>query len=259
MKHTFIYEAVMMNPETAQALLDTNHDLNRSRKPSRIATYANDMIEGRWILTYEPIGIDVNGKLMNGQNRLSAVIRANVEVPMMIVRNVPLDNMSVIDSGLQRNAIDASMVLKLDVPNRVSYIQATRRMMTGFMKSHCGRTPSNTAVLEFLNKYRDGLDFAFEVLPGKIPGITQATVRAVIARAHYTSDKNKLKLFGSQLLSGISLEPVLVHFRTWLLTYKVSVYEVYAKTENALMGFLTKQEFNGRLTAAKSELFNLPE
>ena len=42
--HSFKFEAVMMDPESAQKLLDTNHALQRSHKPNRIQSYMKDMV-----------------------------------------------------------------------------------------------------------------------------------------------------------------------------------------------------------------------
>jgi len=208
-------------------------------------------------LTYECIALDENDKLINGQNRLSACVRSGKTVPMMIVRNVPTINMTVIDSGLARTTVDASVVMGLDVSNRQQYIRTTRRMLEGLciVKHHI----SNTAILEFLETHKKALDFAYEILPTKVPHITTAPVRAVIARAYYHCSQNKLREFAKILITGISTNEPVIHFRNWLLANPgLRGWEIHAKAETALKMFLGDLPFNGKLHGTKEELFPLP-
>jgi hypothetical protein len=79
---------------------------NRNILPTRVARYAADMAAGRWMQNGESIVFGEDGRLQNGQHRLSAVVRAGVSVPMIIVRGVQDEAYDSMDSGRPRSAAD---------------------------------------------------------------------------------------------------------------------------------------------------------
>jgi len=83
-------EVTNITPELAKELLK-NNKANRSILTKRVNQYANDIINGNWQLNGEAICIDENGDLLNGQHRLSAVIKANRHVQMLVVTGVSPD------------------------------------------------------------------------------------------------------------------------------------------------------------------------
>lgn len=102
----FSAQVETISPELARAYLGYNTK-NRRLKDNRVKTYARDMVAGNWRLTGEAIKFDTEGRLIDGQNRLHAVIEANVSVQILVIRNVASDAMDVMDSGAVRSAADA--------------------------------------------------------------------------------------------------------------------------------------------------------
>lgn len=80
---------------------------NRKFKDTAIKTYANDMAAGNWSMTGEPVKFDKYGTLLDGQNRLMAVIEAHLVIPMMVVYGLEPDTQDVMDTGVKRAASDA--------------------------------------------------------------------------------------------------------------------------------------------------------
>ena len=78
----------LITPEIAQELIDNHNANNPRRKINRnvVSAYAVDMANGAWNLNGEPIVIDANGEIKNGQHRLLAVIAAGVPVFMYVLR-----------------------------------------------------------------------------------------------------------------------------------------------------------------------------
>lgn len=98
---------VLVTPEYAQYLIDRNADNQRYKKEGRIAGYSRDMAHGLWKdRTGETLKIDPDGRFIDGNNRMHAVVRANVPVIFDIAWNVPTDRMLVIDGGASRNTKD---------------------------------------------------------------------------------------------------------------------------------------------------------
>jgi hypothetical protein len=63
------------------------------------------MVEGRWHEpSTDPIAFTTNGELLNGQHRLTALIRSGVTLDMLVAYDVPEDLFDVIDTGRKRQA-----------------------------------------------------------------------------------------------------------------------------------------------------------
>lgn len=101
------YWRVTITPKQAAQLLKRNVKNNRRLKRKK-ETYARDMRNGLWLVgTGETIKFNEKGELCDGQNRLTAVVLADVSVTMDIKTMVPDNAFKVIDSGVQRNDGDA--------------------------------------------------------------------------------------------------------------------------------------------------------
>lgn len=94
-----------ITPDAAAQLVGTMGRNRRSRRP-RVEQYARDMKEGRWTLNGATVVIDRDGKLLDGQHRMAAVVEAGVAVNMMVVRGVDTDAMPTIDTGMARTYSD---------------------------------------------------------------------------------------------------------------------------------------------------------
>ena len=86
----------------------------RNARDRAIHRYAQDMKAGKWILTHQGIAFDDKERLIDGQNRLWAVVRSKVTVLMTVTTGVPhngkLTAMDVIDIGSPRTVAQAFQV-----------------------------------------------------------------------------------------------------------------------------------------------------
>jgi hypothetical protein len=95
---------VKVTPELATKWL-ANPARNRTVGPTglrNVHRYARDMISDRWKQTYEPVRFDVEGKLMDGQHRMLAVIEAKRPVEFLVVKGLDGGVITCIDVGLIR-------------------------------------------------------------------------------------------------------------------------------------------------------------
>lgn len=105
------YERVLVTPSMARQWLDKRPDNQRTEKRGKITAYARDMKSGRWDEnTAEFIKFDVNDKLIDGQNRLLAVILADIPITFDVAHGLPSAAMLVLDSGAPRGASDAMKI-----------------------------------------------------------------------------------------------------------------------------------------------------
>lgn len=101
------FERVLVTPEKAANWLKANADNQRNRKTSKIPMYARDMLAGRWNSeTGETIKISAKGRLLDGQNRLEAVVLSGAPIWFDVAFDVPDAAMLVIDTGAARTAAD---------------------------------------------------------------------------------------------------------------------------------------------------------
>lgn len=100
------FEIAQVTPEMASAWLGKNHG-NRNQRPMKIDLYERDMREQRWLVTGETIKFDWDGRLIDGQHRLEAVIGSGQTVTMLVVRNLDPAAQAVIDTNAKRSAADA--------------------------------------------------------------------------------------------------------------------------------------------------------
>lgn len=99
-------EVEQIDPATAEKMLESNTH-NRTLRRTDIALYARDMAAGKWQVTGEAVKFDRDGRMIDGQHRLHAVIRAAVTVPMLVIRGLDPQSQDVMDTGRRRNASDA--------------------------------------------------------------------------------------------------------------------------------------------------------
>ncbi len=97
-------EVVNVTPTIAKEFLLHNKH-NRALSQRCINKYAADMRAGEWRLTGETIAFYENGDLKDGQHRLSAVLKAGISVPMIVVRGID-DRVKMHDLGHKRSTRD---------------------------------------------------------------------------------------------------------------------------------------------------------
>lgn len=144
---------VLFTPELAEVVLDTrNYERQRPIK-QKVEQYAADMRNGKWRLTKsDPILFTKQGKLINGQHRLSAVKMSGISQMFYVATGADETEFQVIDTGISRTAADG---LKGLVRNANGVAALSRRMlniMRGYaIDSHAGvkKVVTNADVQEY--------------------------------------------------------------------------------------------------------------
>lgn len=98
---------VVITPERAEYLIGLNAKNNRNKKESKIARMARDQRKGFWRdETGETVKISKSGFMIDGQNRMHAVVRSRTNIVVDIAWNVPDDRILVIDGNAPRSTAD---------------------------------------------------------------------------------------------------------------------------------------------------------
>jgi hypothetical protein len=150
---TIEYKRVTVTPAIAKKWLSENAENNRIPKISKIPAYARDMLSGNWQTdTGETIKFDTEGELIDGQNRLHAVVMAGVPVDFDVAYDVPRRAMSVVDTGAARTGMD---VLKIaGATERARTASIVRWTIMWDAKYPTGRGPLHPTTTEILNRYQ---------------------------------------------------------------------------------------------------------
>lgn len=82
---------------------------NRPIVTGAVQPLIDAILAGRWKFTHQGIALDADGKFVDGQHRLEALIRADkvqpgIQIPVMITWNLPLDSNSALDLTRRRTA-----------------------------------------------------------------------------------------------------------------------------------------------------------
>jgi hypothetical protein len=268
------FKAILMTVERAQQLLDNNHPKNLTMKPAKIKQMTNDILNGDWRLTPEPIIVSSEGVLLDGQNRCMACLNADIAIPVFLCTGAPEDVMLAVNVGASRNVADVARIMGKDIKNVSGVVSIAKRMACSLQR-HVPMSIQET--LDWIESYKDAIAFAYECLPVNKVGLTQAPVRAVIARAYYHRPVNetraRCKQFGEVLLSGLmsntKKDQAAIRLRNYLqdsfsrgkkvrnTNIKIAAEVVQAKTEVALMHFLNENPIES-LRETSTELFFLP-
>jgi hypothetical protein len=100
-----VTEYVAVTPKMAEEWLKANTS-NRRISEIVVEAYARDMRAGAWKLTHQGIGFDTSGRLLDGQHRLHAILKAGFPVMMAVTRGLSASAQEVVDAQKPRSVAD---------------------------------------------------------------------------------------------------------------------------------------------------------
>lgn len=115
-------ELVLVDEEMAHEYLKSNID-NRKVKKYAVKKYVRDILAGKFLLSDSAICFDEDGKLINGQNRLLALIEAakqkeeSISLPFIVAFGLPRICATVMDQGMRRTDQDNLHFAGFEVEN----------------------------------------------------------------------------------------------------------------------------------------------
>ncbi len=99
-----------ITPEMAAEFLEAN-GTNRKISRNVVDRYARAMRAGRWKLSHQGIAFDIDGRLVDGQHRLTAILQSGETIESLVVHNAPRDMFDVLDNGKSRSPGDTLGIL----------------------------------------------------------------------------------------------------------------------------------------------------
>lgn len=198
-----------IDPSLAKLLLDANQK-NRRISDVLVTAMARDMIEGRWRLSHQGIALDKTGRLLDGQHRLSAIIKANVTIRMVVTYNVEPDAFEVIDLGGRARSIADMFALSHNLKYSTTFVAALR-ILRAYGNDDVDKVRRATPgeITEAFNVYGAEVGWAVSTIgaaPVSIPW-KQAPFVAAVAYAYPTA-KEEVQAFLDVLTSETAAKTV---------------------------------------------------
>jgi predicted SprT family Zn-dependent metalloprotease len=145
---------VTFTPQRAQEVLDTRNTRNRRVNPGAITRYARDMAAGHWYINGDSIRFATDGTLLDGQNRLAAIVRSGVTLRLLVVWNLPPESQATMDDGWKR-----TMANVLELQGRTTHAKTAasiiRRVILfdqGAYRSNQRQAPTKQEMAAFLEE-----------------------------------------------------------------------------------------------------------
>lgn len=150
MKPTFSIEVI--TPEQANEIL-SNNEGNRPLSERNVNFLLSEMRSGNWKTTGHTIKLGKQGRLLDGQHTLHALVKYGKPLELCIARGLEDDIFEVLDTGKMRTAADVLQIsgFRNSVPLS-GIVRAILSYQTGVFASHSTKSKiaaSNTQVRKF--------------------------------------------------------------------------------------------------------------
>jgi hypothetical protein len=250
----------IITPDIAYKYLATN-DHNRRIRQNVIDHYCALIESGRFCATHQGCAFHLDGRLVDGQHRLWAVILTGKTVEMVVARGLDDAAVAAIDGGLARSYGDHGHYQGWDDATPIA--SGTVKWLVGGPGYRNRRVPPDVLHM-WQTFYAGGVDYALEAFkkvrtPGKR---LTAPMCAAIARAWYSMDGETLDRFIDTLTTGqraFEADNAAVVLRdAWLAGRLGSMTDQYLKTQGALRAFKERRGIR-TLQRPDKDLFVIPK
>lgn len=144
----------LIDPDRALEYLASNLS-NRRLNKQHVISLAAAMERGEWHLNGQSISFDSEGKLQDGQHRLTAVVKSGITVQMLVVRNVDPSARPTIDVGRKRKVSDELTMRGERNTTTMSALLTMIRRIDGMPGSGANVVLTSVMALEMVDKDPD--------------------------------------------------------------------------------------------------------
>lgn len=196
-------KVVTVTPDIAKKWLESMVENQRSPSERAILKYSRAMAQGNW-KTAAPLSFNQEGRLIDGQHRLLAVIKANRPIEFVVLQGLESDSIAAIDMGVVRTSAHLAKLQGLAVTAK--HLSLLNCCLFNPVGSATARPPSYSKQeqVEMARIHFDALDFALRKKSNAL-SIEYAPYVAPVARAYYSENHLRLEQFLQVLHSGYAI------------------------------------------------------
>lgn len=197
-------EFVMMTPDVAGILLAHN-SANRPIQEQRVTTYRTDMRAGNWFLNGETIIISADGKLNDGQHRLTALMREGLCLPMTVIFGVDRASRYTVDSGMARTT---GAQLHMQGEKNAALVAGAARIILLYENGDGSTLAQNYTVTSTMVQTRAITDTSIQDLASKLSsnrnlaGVVSPSIIVACTYLFAQVDAERSSLFIDQVCNG---------------------------------------------------------
>jgi hypothetical protein len=246
-----------ITPRIAKEMLTRNLTNNRNLSRSYVRKLAKQMKDGSWKYNGDPIRFDIDGNLVDGQHRLSAIVLSDKTQEMNVVEGLEKDSFFTIDSGKNRKMADHFAIDYKDIYGShhqcSSLVKAVQMLVLHDSGKNIGRNAIRETTYSDVDEYLQNpvnreeafyaANFIFQITRSRKLGTIMPSAIAIFLKV--LTDRiciNEFQMkkeedFWKKLLKGVGLEeghPV------WCLRESFVRYKEVASNINCYIAPFTK-------------------
>lgn len=205
------YEEVEVTPEIAEEWFGTM-GVNRRLSDSNLSAIATAMEEGNWHNDGTPIRFNEQGQMIDGQHRCMAIVMTGKTQKLLVIRNVPNEAMTTLDTGKSRSRADVLQIHDPELQD-VMAIAGAATVVLRWHKGARGNTLrnmyiSNDEFVRFFDENRDAIieaNRAGRRVSRHTRGVT-AQAMSLCAFLFHLIDPEDAQFFWNRVIDGEGLE-----------------------------------------------------
>jgi hypothetical protein len=238
-----------ITPAQAQAYLD-NRCPNRQISVARVEEYAARMTQGLWQMNGQTVVFNPEGRLLDGQQRLSAVVKCGLPLTTMVVRGVPDKTFDTMDNGRPRSPSD--VIGAYGFHNTVLVASIARASFNYAANANQGKSQPHKVIADFCLQHRTYIQAVADQVKhhqSKLPGSSLGAVLFLANNGHRVFDE-KVEAFLEGVKSAANMDkgdPRLT-LRNWFYDQRVRAHLtigdtlIFAAVVRAWNAFATDRE-----------------
>lgn len=202
------FRRILVTPQIAEGFLANTPEFQRSLNNNLVNSYADEMKAGRWQETGDTIKIDDEGKLLDGQHRLHAIIASGKQQWMVLAKGIEPEAFSSIDIGRKRTPGDMFSIAGY---SQAIGTAAVTRMLVSCEYSHRSgvvsiRKPTPEQMLQYAAKHKKEVELAVEIYCGiRKYATSAASIAAALAYLHRYAPE-EAAAFTAKIVDGADLK-----------------------------------------------------
>lgn len=227
-----VHRRILVTPAVAEKMLAAKPDRQRMISEHTVQLYVAEMLADRWRENGETLKQDADGLLLDGQHRLTAIVRSGVSVWMTVAKGIDPEAFSTIDVGRKRTAGDIMSIAGL--PNGKHQASLARLLMSIEHSHEVGtlgvRHYTPEELLVFARAHADEMELALALLTRIRNMKPNAAIAAALAYLHRFNEAGAAA-FTVNIIEGAGLaaNTAVLTLRNRLLEPEKASNEMYCR------------------------------
>ena len=122
--------------QQAEQHLQRNFKNNRKISGNAVRDLKRSIVDGQFFTSADAITFDTEGRLVNGQHRMTAVRESGLSAQFLVIRNFPAEHVSCIDIGRKRSMNERLTIAGVDIS--AQHCAVVRNAMTDYESNAVG-------------------------------------------------------------------------------------------------------------------------